>query len=298
MDADGVIANIASRQHALIAVRQALEGGVTRKALETRRKAGGLVIRHRGLYAIAGAPRTWRQDVMAAVLVCGEGAAASCVEAAVLFALTETRRSDIHIVLPAHRRCRVRNGIVVHQAALARTDVRRIEGIPATAPNRTVVDLAGEVTAAELEDALDTALLKGLTSLRALRRYIDQRHLGHRSGVGLLNRLIDDRALGVPESRLERIFLAKLRTSRLPAPTRQFRVGRRRIDMSYPDRRVIVELDGYGTRYARTALQKDRRRQNEVVLGLPGWTLLRFTWDDVADDWPYIEATLREALTT
>ena len=57
-----------------------------------------------------------------------------------------------------------------------------------------------------------------------------------------------------------------------------------------------VELDGHGTRYARTDLQKHSRRQNEVVLGLPGWTLLRFTRDDVFDDWPYVQTTLRHAL--
>jgi len=183
-----------------------------------------------------------------------------------------------------------------HRAGLTRADISTCEGIRVTAPSRTLVDVAGALTRNQLESALDTAVYRGLTSLEALRRYIRARRLEHRPGVGLLNELIDDRARGVPESELERIFLRKLRKGDLSPPTRQFRVGGRRIDMSYPEHKVIVELDGHGTRYARSDLQKHSRRQNEVVLGLPGWTLLRFTWDDVVGDWPYVESTLREAL--
>ncbi len=100
----------------------------------------------------------------------------------------------------------------------------------------------------------------------------------------------------ISQSELERAFLRKVRKDRLPEPRRQFPVGRRKIDIGYPEYKLIVELDGHGTRYARRDLQKHDRRQNEVVMKLPGWTLLRFTRDDVFNDWPYVEATLREAL--
>jgi very-short-patch-repair endonuclease len=292
---EAAIAAVAARQHGAFTRTQALAEGFTPMMIRQRCTSGRWIVLHRGVYAIAGVPRTWRQDVMAAVLACGEGAAASGITAGVLWVLTETPSVTVHVVAASRRR--TRHGIVVHEGRLSRTDVRVVDGIPTTGPNRTLVDLAGALTESQLEGALDTAMFRGLTSLKALRRYIDARCLQHRRGVGALNRLIEDRASkGVPESKLERIFLAKLRNSRLPAPTRQFRVGRRRIDMSYPEHRIMVELDGHSTRYARSDLQKHSRRQNEVVLGLPGWPLLRFTWDDVVDDWPYVEATLRRAL--
>jgi very-short-patch-repair endonuclease len=93
------------------------------------------------------------------------------------------------------------------------------------------------------------------------------------------------------------VFIHKARKAELPEPTRQFAVGKRKIDIGYPDHKVIIELDGHVTRYARRDLQKHDRRQNEVVLELPGWTLLRFTKDDVFNDWPYVESTLRERVT-
>ena len=165
-----------------------------------------------------------------------------------------------------------------------------------TAPNRTLVDLAGHLPKPQLEDTLDRAIFLGLTSLKSLDRYITSRNLGSLRGVGVLRRLIADRAKGVTQSELEREFLRRVRKARLPEPTRQFPVGRRKIDMGYRAQRVIVELDGHGTRYARRDLQRHDRRQNEVLLTLPGWTLLRFTRDDVVNDWPYVEATLRDAL--
>src|SRR5581483_10393151 len=139
------------------------------------------------------------------------------------------------------------------------------DGIPVTTPNRTLVDLAGCLAEHQLEDALDKAIFLGLTSLRALDRYIATRNLRHSRGVGTLRDLIADRAEGMTQSELEREFLRRLRKSRLPEPTRQFPVGRRKIDLGYPDHRLIVELDGHGTRYARRQLQAHDRRQNEVL---------------------------------
>jgi very-short-patch-repair endonuclease len=296
MHTERALEAIAAKQHGLITAVQARTAGLTRKAIETRRTSERWVVRHRGVYAIAGVARSWEQDVLAAVLAFGPHAAASSITAASICAFIEDRGRPIHVAVPPGLHRTLREGVVVHQAALLRTDLKTVNCIRVTAPNRTLVDVAAARNTPLLEDALDTAVLRGLTSLNSLRRYILDRDLGHRPGVGALNRLIDDRALGIPESKLERIFCRKLKASGLPAPTRQFRVGRRRIDISYPDDRVIVELDGQGSRYKRAAFRADKHRQNEVVLGLPGWTLLRFTWDDVVDDWPYVEMTLRLAL--
>jgi len=289
---DAAIAAIAAAHHGVFTAAQAHAVRCTPGAMRQRIASGRWVVLHRGVYALAGVPRTWEQEVIAAVLAAGAGAAASNLTAAVLWQLTEPQTAKIHVTLPASRDSR-RQGFVIHRAELTRADVRTIGSIRVTAPSRTLVDVAATPL---LEDAFDTAIFRGLTSLDSLARYIRDRRLENRSGVGVLRKLMDDRALGVPESKLERTFLRKLRATDLPAPTRQFRVGRRRIDMSYPEHHTIIELDGKGSRFKRQSFQADKRRQNEILLGLPGWTLLRFTWDDVVGDWPYVESTLREAL--
>jgi very-short-patch-repair endonuclease len=272
---------------------QALRAGFTRDAVAYRRSTGRWLTLYRGIYAIAGAPTSWEQDVVAAVLAFGSRAAASSLTAGALWALIEERPRVVHVILPLEQHRHERANVVLHRAALTRSDVRTLHAIPVTAPNRTLVDLAAILQQPRLEAAFDTAVLQGLTSLRSLDRYIFERRLEHRSGVGIVQRLIEDRTKGVNESELERVFLRNLRAAKLPEPTRQYRVGRRRIDIAYPRERVIIELDGLGSRFSRAAFRADRNRQNEIVLALPGWTLLRFTRDDVILDWAGVEETLR-----
>jgi len=65
-----------------------------------------------------------------------------------------------------------------------------------------------------------------------------------------------------------------------------------RIDFAFPDRRLAIELDGYGPHAHR--FQRDRSRQNGLVL--MGWTVLRFTWADVVERPAYVVAALTTAL--
>ena len=48
------------------------------------------------------------------------------------------------------------------------------------------------------------------------------------------------------------------------------------VDIAFPDRRLIIELDGWASHGVRSAFEPDRIRGNELLL--LGWHLLRFTW--------------------
>jgi very-short-patch-repair endonuclease len=109
-----------------------------------------------------------------------------------------------------------------------------------------------------------------------------------------LKRLLDDRTKGVPQKELEKLFLRKLRTAVIPEPVRQHPCGSHFIDLAYPDAKLAIELDGLRDHFSADAFKRDRRRQNEIVLA--GYTVLRFTWEDVQDRWPNVEATIRRAL--
>ena len=51
------------------------------------------------------------------------------------------------------------------------------------------------------------------------------------------------------------------------------------LDMAFPTIRLAVEVDGYAYHSARDRFLNDRRRQNNLVSA--GWTVLRFSWEDL-----------------
>ena len=86
---DEAIALIAAHQFGAFTTAQAFDVGFTRASMRTRRSRGLWVDLHLGVHAIAGVPRTWHQDVIAAVLASGEGAVASHTAAGTLLGITD-----------------------------------------------------------------------------------------------------------------------------------------------------------------------------------------------------------------
>ena len=82
------------------------------------------------------------------------------------------------------------------------------------------------------------------------------------------------------ESDLETLLSKILRDGGLPAPVRQFEVvvaGQRfRLDAAYPELMIFMEGDGFGVHSPRGSFERDRSRQNLLVVA--GWLPLRFTW--------------------
>ncbi|MDX6697057.1 MAG: hypothetical protein QOE65_454 [Solirubrobacteraceae bacterium] len=54
------------------------------------------------------------------------------------------------------------------------------------------------------------------------------------------------------------------------------------VDCAWPDRRVIVELDGAAHHASRTAFETDRRRDR--TLQAAGWRTVRITWRQLHAD--------------
>jgi very-short-patch-repair endonuclease len=264
---------LAAKQHGVFTRRQALTLGLSATVIRDRRATGSWRRVRRGVYAIAGGVHTWEQEAMAAVLDAGEGAVVSHLAAARLWRLTDRAVTKIDITVP-HNRKGPRGAR--RTRSLPERDVRVIGHIPVTSPARTIVDLAAELGPAELEALLDTALKNGRTTIASMRRALDGTTT---RGTSVLRRLVADRGSGVPESELERRFIRLTRKARLPQPIRQHKVGNRRVDFAYVDRRIAIELDGRADHGTKTVFEADRRRQNELALA--GWLVLRFTWADV-----------------
>src|SRR4029079_2234357 len=52
-----------------------------------------------------------------------------------------------------------------------------------------------------------------------------------------------------------------------------------RLDVAFLAQRIAIEVDGFAYHRDRNRFQRDRTRQNALVN--LGWTILRFTWQDI-----------------
>jgi very-short-patch-repair endonuclease len=66
------------------------------------------------------------------------------------------------------------------------------------------------------------------------------------------------------------------------------------VDFAFPVIRLAIEVDGRAWHVDRDRFQRDRERQNSLVNA--GWTVLRFTWEDVTEDPARVVAEVNDAL--
>jgi very-short-patch-repair endonuclease/predicted transcriptional regulator of viral defense system len=290
------VSKLIAKQHGAVTMKQATDRGLTPDQVRQNVRSGRWIVSSRGTYIVAGAPSPWEQRAMTSQLAAGEAAAVSHLAAAWLHRMVDRPPAHIDITVPhSAQRGSHSKSVVVHGArTFGRGDIRSVYGIQVTCPSRTLVDIASVLPDKALAAALDTALMRGLVSIRSLRRYFRERRLTRRRGVGRLRELLDDREFGVPESQLEREFLELVREYRLPSPARQRRIGPHRVDFAYPSVRLLIEVDGRATHGTAEAFESDPVRQNALVL--EGWTVLRFTWKQVTQDRDYVAATVQRAL--
>lgn len=285
---------IASAQKGLITSGQLGRLGVPRATVHDWRQGGRLIPVQPRVDRVAGAPVTWEQDVLAAVLSAGRGAAASHRAAGRIWRVYEGD-APVEIVVPKGRSARLWRGAIAHHT---RDDIPIIRrgGIPTTNPMRTVIDLGAVERHRTVEDALDRALIDKLCTLVAVEWELARVARPGRRGAGVLHRVLDQRALADarPDGLLEPRFARLVRRFGLPEPVFQFEVGQFRVDFAYPARKLAIEVDGYAVHGTRRAFQADRERQNRLVA--LGWTVLRFTWEDIVKRPGQVAAAIAAAL--
>jgi very-short-patch-repair endonuclease len=71
----------------------------------------------------------------------------------------------------------------------------------------------------------------------------------------------------------------------LPRPEVNTRIEGIEVDFVWRDRRLIVEVDGYAYHRSPSAFERDREK--DVILGVAGWRVMRFTWAQITqhDGW-------------
>jgi very-short-patch-repair endonuclease len=115
-----------------------------------------------------------------------------------------------------------------------------------------------------------------------------------RSTWGCTSSPTSTRTLTTPAASSRRAFLALCRRHHLPTPIVNAPIGSVTVDFLWPDRGLIVELDGYRAHGGRAAFEEDRRR--DVELRLQGYEVLRFTWRQIAERPAEAVAALRRLI--
>lgn len=273
---------IATAQHGLVTWKQLRRLGLAEATVAEWRAAERLIPVQPRVDRLAGAPVTFEQQALAAVLSAGRMAAASHRTAARLWGLYEPGPDDpeVEIVVPTGRSARLWHPAVAHHTRDDIPVIRR-RGVPVTNPMRTIVDLGAEIDKFQVEDALDRALVARLCTVAAVEWELARVARPGRRGAGVLHKVLDRRALGDarPDGLLEPRFARLVRRYGLPEPLFQYAIGPYRLDFAWPPVMLAAEVDGYEHHGTRSAFQRDRDRQNALVA--LGWTLLRFTWEDV-----------------
>lgn len=282
-------------QHGVISRAQCFAAGLSPAGIKRRLGSGRWRAILPRVYVLTIMRRTWHQRVMAAVLWGGSTALASHRSAAALWELDGAKEGLIEISIAAGRRVQ---GITVHRRLPHDNPGKLlIERIPTTGIERTLIDYAAVARSSEAGRAIDDALRRQRTTLRAMRAHLTK----GRPGARALRRLLDardSRDEGL-ESRLETALLALLRARRVPLPEPQHEVRDgdslvARLDFAYPAWHLGIETDGFRWHSGLERWQRDLRRENR--LKLLGWTLLRFSWVDVHERPADVVRQIRVAL--
>lgn len=164
-------------------------------------------------------------------------------------------------------------------------------GVRMTVPALTALDLCDSLGG----DAIDVALQTRAATLVQLRRALDL--TPGRRGNRLRRELVDesrDQPWSPPERRLHRL----LRTAGIAGWRGNVTVRGSgwtcRPDVAFGDVLLAIEVDGREHHDTRAAFERDRIRQNRLVLA--GWTVLRFTPTMIDSDPEGVIATIRATL--
>lgn len=288
-----------SRQHGVVSEFMARKLGMAERTVQRRKGTGTYVVDQPGTLRHRGTPLTWHGRVMAAVL--STGGVASHRTAAALWGVDGFRPSTVEVTVGDGTNTR-RAGVSVHESTqLDLAEVRDVQGIPTTGPERLLIDIGLLVRSRRLNDAVDDLIRRKHVTWDSLMANFVRHARRGRNGIGPMRALLDARC-GTPValSAWGRWVADLLVEAGLPRPVLEHQVLDvgggfvAQVDLAYPGLRVAIELQSQAHHLSVSAFQSDARRFN--LLATEGWIVLTFTWADFVDHPERLCITVREAL--
>lgn len=257
-------------RHGVVRRQELLAAGMTRTSIQSEVATGTLIVVSRGLYRTADCP----DDVRTAVAA---GATLTCMSALKLHGITPMcDDKPLHIRRPRHRR---RAGEV---EGTRECPGRGIETWPpADSIERALAVASAHHDVEEVVAAFDAVLNAKLRTRAELEAAFAE-------GPAHARYLLEI-STGLAESALESVARLRLRALGIKVKAQHHVPGAGHFDLLV-GRRLLVELDGFEYHRDRKQFREDRRRDRRAAE--LGYTVLRFTWEDIMHDWRRVEATI------
>jgi hypothetical protein len=268
------VAAYAERQCGAVSLGQLTGAGLTGRHVRAWVRGERIVPTvARSVFRMPGVEVSWRQHLWVAVLAGPPGAVASHASAAALRGLVPAPPVP-HVTVPRGSSGRF-GGAVVHHATVTSADCCRVEGLPSTGVARAIVDLAALLDQEPLDEVVDAALGRNLTTYTRVRAAWDR--AGHVRGGRVLGAALEPFAGNVRlGSEKEALVLRRIHQWGLPAPVCQYEIrdanGRflARLDFAWPAWRFGLEYEG-DEHHSPRRWGHDRRRLRAVE-GI-GWRI-------------------------
>jgi hypothetical protein len=252
---------------------------------------------------LAGAPRTFRQRCVVAVLDAGSGALISHATAASLWNLPGFPEGTLHLSREQRHTHRSSRLAATHHPRLLPAHHGTVhDGVPVTTVARTLFDLAGCVHPHRAERALDNALTRGYVTLDEVRGVTIELLERGRAGSTLMRSLLAGRGAGYipPASGLEARFLALVAAAGLEIPEGQVDVGGEtwiaRVDFFYRRLRLVIEIDS--DLHHSSKLDRESDAHRDAALEAAGFRVMRITEQQLRECPEQVVAIVRTALAS
>ena len=264
--------------------RDAVALGVSRKQLGALSAAGVIVRELPDTYRMTATTRSPERRLRAALLWAGDGAAAAGRSAAMLYRFEGVHGVVPEIVIPRHRRLRAADVIVHRPESTAALMLRQVRGLRATGVECTLVQLAAILGDEAFEIACEDARRRRLTSVSALRAYLDRFSVSGRAGTRRLHRLLDEldpayAARSTLEVKARRLLVAHGMTDFVREFPLEWHGRTYRYDFAFPRTRTILETNG--RRWHDDPADYEHDHEKWSVPGRHGYRLVLATWQKV-----------------
>ncbi len=272
---DAEVARVAEAQRGIVAREQLLAAGLSPAAIKHRLRIGQLHVLYSGVY-VFGRPRLepLAAETAAAIHLKFRGVL-SHRSAGHIWGLIDGDGPSIHVSAVASG-VRPRRGLVVHRVtSLDSSDVRLARGLPVTSPARTVVDMAGFLELHELEAVVALALRRQLVTATAEVATALSRTPKAKGATELKQLLARGARPTLTRSKYERKLIQLLKRADLPMPLVNAMAEGHEVDLLWPERKLVVEFDGFAYHSDRQAFEQDRLRDQRLVAA--GYRVIRIT---------------------
>jgi very-short-patch-repair endonuclease len=271
------ISAIAELQRARVSRAQLLASGVSDSTIARRLRRGRLERLHVGVYALPHTSDLPLAAETAALLACGDGAVLSHHTAATLWGLRPGVARPVHVTIPGDRGFPAPTGVKLHRSrTIGSADICIHDGLPVTSPARTLLDAAATLPDRDVERLLDEGLfVRRVLAIADVNEILSR--AGNHPGRARLARVAATHSCSTrTDSPPEETLLALIRAAGLPDPQVQVYLLGYRLDFFWPELKLAVEVDAYGTHGSPARFEADRRRDARL-LAEKGIVVLRLT---------------------